>query len=67
MDETRYEQLETKLAFLEDAHEKLEAVVLRQHEEIDALRGLIERLESRLQAALDGQPGAEEHQPPPHY
>lgn len=59
-------ELETRLAFQEDAVKSLEDLAYRQQRRIEALEMQCRRLAARLgelQAALPG-PAAE---PPPHY
>jgi uncharacterized coiled-coil protein SlyX len=64
----RIEQLEFKVAFLEQANAELSGEVYRQHHELEALRAQIMALAGRLEAA---QSQATEYVPgqetPPHY
>lgn len=64
----RLEQLEIKLAFVEQANAQLSEVVFRQQQAIDALREEIHSLAGRL-AASQSQPTAytAEEEKPPHY
>jgi SlyX protein len=62
------EQVETKIAYLEQAMADLSDVVFRQQREIQALEALIEQLRDRFEAAeaQDGPPSLEQERPP-HY
>lgn len=67
--EERLEQLETKVAFLEQANSELSDEVFRRRQEIDALREQLAALTSRLDAA-QAQPAtaySPEDEKPPHY
>lgn len=66
--DARLENLEMKLAYLEQASLELGDVVYRQQQELDALSARMQRLSDRLQALGERDP---EHTPadekPPHY
>lgn len=64
----RLEQLEMKLAFLEQANTELSDELFRQRREIEELRERISTLTGRLEAA-QSQPTAytPEQEKPPHY
>jgi SlyX protein len=64
----RLEQVEIKLAFLEESNAQLSDVVLRQQREIDALTRRLEVLMERL-VAVQQAPTAYtlEDEKPPHY
>ncbi len=67
--EQRLEQLEIKVAFLEQANAELSDEVFRRRQEIEALREQLATLTSRLDAA-QAQPAAAyapEEEKPPHY
>jgi uncharacterized coiled-coil protein SlyX len=67
--EKRLEQLEIKVAFLEQANAELSDEVFRRRQEIDALREQLGTLKSRFEAA-QAQPATEytpEQEKPPHY
>jgi uncharacterized coiled-coil protein SlyX len=67
MDE-RLEQLEIKVAFLEQANAELSDEVFRRRQEIEALREQLAALTSRLDAEV--QPAAApspDDEKPPHY
>jgi SlyX protein len=66
--ETSIEEIETKIAFLERAVGELSDVVIRQQREIQSLKGEVEQLRDRLEAAQaqDGSAGAG-FERPPHY
>jgi SlyX protein len=63
------EQVETKIAFLEQANAELSDVVTRQQRDIDALRDQIAALAARIQALResDATPRTAEDERPPHY
>ena len=64
----RLENVETKLMELENTVSQLNAVIIRQYEEIDRLQLSQERLATRLSemnSNSDGDPSKEP--PPPHY
>jgi SlyX protein len=62
------EQIQTKIAFLEQANADLSDVVFRQQLEIRALGARIKEVSERLAAAMseDGQRSAADERPP-HY
>ncbi|HWL62174.1 MAG TPA: SlyX family protein [Steroidobacteraceae bacterium] len=67
--EDRLEQLETKVAFLEQANSELSDELFRRRQEIEALREQFAALRGRLDAA-QAQPAAPyspEDEKPPHY
>ena len=67
--EERLEQLETKVAFLEQASSELSDEVFRRRQEIEALRAQLVALTGRLDAA-QAQPAAAyapDDERPPHY
>jgi len=69
MSEARFIELETKLAYQEDAATQLSDVVARQQQQIDALetalRALIERVENLKDAG--GEKTSLLDEVPPHY
>lgn len=69
MSEARFIELETKLAYQEDAATQLSDVVARQQQQIDALetalRALIERVEALKDAG--GEKTSLRDEVPPHY
>lgn len=60
------DQLETKVAFLEQANTELSDVVYRQSREIDALRMQLAELVARLDAS-ESAATAPQDERPPHY
>lgn len=62
------EQIETKIAYLEQANAELSDVVFRQQQEIDALRVLIAETSARfMQAQAGATTYTAEEERPPHY
>lgn len=70
MSDVRFIELETKLAYQEDAAHQLSDVVARQQQQIDALeaalRALIERV-NRLNVQESETKGSLADEVPPHY
>ena len=67
-EQSRLEQLETTLAFQEQAIEDLNRTVLAQAAEIAALRRLVANLGERLREIADNPALSEPPEPPPpHY
>ncbi|MGB7301664.1 MAG: SlyX family protein [Burkholderiaceae bacterium] len=65
--ETRLDDLEVKASFTEDALDSLNAVVIRQQKQIQALISEVAELR-RLQATAENSQGANPaHDQPPHY
>lgn len=68
LDEQKLEQLELKIAYLEQANQELSDVVYRQQGELDALRNRFQHLASRIEESAQQQrPYTEEEERPPHY
>lgn len=64
----RIEQLEVKVAFLEEANSQLGDMVYRQQQELEALRARLEDMTSRLEAAQTRMTEyTAEQEKPPHY
>ena len=66
----RLEDLETRVAFQDDAIERLDAVVARQDRDLQRATERLRALEERLRDLAEAQPGAAEpggHEVPPHY
>lgn len=66
--QTTMEQLETKIAWLEQANAELSDELFRQRQQIAALQGRLDHLSNRLEAAQSNPasyPAADEK--PPHY
>jgi len=63
------EELETKIAFLEDANSVLSDIVSRQQRDIDTLRDQLVALAALVQAARDSDatPRTHDDERPPHY
>lgn len=67
-DDSRCEELELKIAYLERANQELSDVIYRQQQSIDQLEARLVRLADRLQA-LEQRPRdhSAEEEAPPHY
>lgn len=59
--------LETRLAFFEDAQQQLSDVIARQEQEIAALRARIGALETQLREAMPSAVTDAGDERPPHY
>lgn len=68
MNEERLVDMETRLAFLEDAQQQLSDVIARQEKEIEALNRRVVALEEQLrEVAPNLIADASDEPPPPHY
>ena len=68
LDAKKFEQLELKIAYLEQANQELSDVVYRQQGELDALRDRLKLLAARIEESAQPQrPYTEEEERPPHY
>lgn len=66
--ENRLIELETRLAFQDHTLQELNAVVVRQQREIDALTRELEMLKAQFKALAPDLVGSRaEEAPPPHY
>lgn len=66
--EARIVELETRLAFQEDAIHHLNQTVADQQRQIDALNKLVEQLKQRLQSLSPSPLESDQPEPPPpHY
>ena len=69
-DSQRFEELESRLAFLDDTVDQLNSVVSRQDEDIRRLQARLSEMTSKLDdlsgAVAEGEPGSQ-HEVPPHY
>lgn len=64
----RLDQIEVKLAFLEQANSELSDVVYRQRQEIEALQRRLDGMTARLEAAQTPPTAwTPEDEKPPHY
>lgn len=61
------EQIQTKIAYLEQANADLSDVVFRQDREIQRLGAKIEAISERLTAAQSDEPSLVSEERPPHY
>lgn len=68
MNEERFVDMETRLAFLEDAQQQLSDVIARQEKEIEALNRRVVALGEQLrEVAPNLIADAADEPPPPHY
>jgi uncharacterized coiled-coil protein SlyX len=68
MNEEALEQIQTKIAFLEQANADLSDVVFRQQLEIHALGARLKEVAERLAAAQsEGRQRSADDERPPHY
>ena len=67
-EDTRFDELELKLAYLERANQELSDVVYRQQQSIDQLEARLGRLADRL-SSLEERPRdySTAEEAPPHY
>ena len=66
--ENRLIELETRLAFQDNALQELNAVVVRQQREIDTLTREIEALKAQIRTLAPEMVGSRaDEAPPPHY
>lgn len=67
-DQQRLEDLESRLAFQEDALEKMSDVMAQQSLEIDRLTRMVKHLNQQLKSiGSDNINAPEDDAPPPHY
>lgn len=67
-DDARLIELETRIAFQEQAQIELSDLVHRQHRELEALRRALAQANADLHSLRDSLPdGASPEPPPPHY
>ncbi len=64
---TSIEQIEIKIAYLEQANAELSDVVYQQRQELESLRAQLSELLRRLDAAQTPMTDAPEDEKPPHY
>jgi SlyX protein len=69
-DAQRFDELESRLAFLDHTVEELNKVVSRQDEDIRRLQARLSEMTNKLDdlsgAVAEGEPGSQ-HEVPPHY
>ena len=68
--ESRIDELESQLAFQEDALEQFNAIVTRQQGQIDELSAQVKHLREQLMDVAEGFQGAQSdpaQEKPPHY
>ncbi len=69
-DSFRIDELESRLAFLDDTVDKLNDVIARQDQEIRIMQQRLSEMVTKLDdlGGAEGQAGvAQQHEPPPHY
>lgn len=67
MSEERLIDVETRIAFLEDAQQQLSDVIARQENEIALLLQRVATLEQQLRQAVPSLVANSDNEPPPHY
>lgn len=67
MSEEKLIDLETRIAFLEDAQQQLSDVMARQENEIAMLLQRVATLEQQLRQAVPSLVTSQDNEPPPHY
>ena len=66
--ETHFADLESRIAFQEDAIEALNQVIINQQKDIDRLERQVQRLEHMMSQGNEGVTGdPSKEPPPPHY
>jgi uncharacterized coiled-coil protein SlyX len=66
--DAKLEQIESKIAYLEQANAELSSVMFRQQQELDALRLLLMEMSARFATAqAQATTWTEEDERPPHY
>ena len=63
----RLENIETKLAYQEQANQTLSDVIFKQQKQIDQLELICQSLIQRVKDLSESEPIALEDNPPPHY
>jgi SlyX protein len=67
MTEERLIDIESRIAFFEDAQQQLSDVIARQEKELERLARRVQELEEQLRQAVPSLVADAGHQPPPHY
>ncbi len=67
MDKERLENIEVKLAHLEQALQQISDEVARQQQQLDAALSRAQRLSNRLEELEGGGTSATDFEKPPHY
>ena len=67
MNESRFTELETRLAFAEDLLETLNQTVFRQQKQLDSLQQQLRLLHQQLQDAQPDEARTPRDEIPPHY
>ncbi len=65
--ETRIEDLEVRIAYLESTLEEVNQVVIKQQDQIDLLLAEIQRHKQQLENGAEFVRPLSEETPPPHY
>ncbi len=65
--ETRIEDLEVRIAYLESTLEEVNQVVIKQQDQIDLLLAEIQRQKQQLENGAEFVRPLSEETPPPHY
>jgi SlyX protein len=68
MDDERLIDIESRIAFFEDAQQQLSGVIARQEKELEHLTRRVQDLEAHLRQVLPSLVGdIDKEPPPPHY
>jgi uncharacterized coiled-coil protein SlyX len=67
MHDESFEQVQSKIAYLERAMAELSDVVFRQHREIQGLEAQLKAVRERLEGAPSEEARSAEQERPPHY
>lgn len=67
MDDERLVDIESRIAFFEDAQQQLSGVIARQEKELERLARRVQELEEQLRQVLPLLVADIGNEPPPHY
>lgn len=67
MNDERLIDIESRIAFFEDAQQQLSGVIARQEKELERLARRVQHLEEQLREVLPSLVADIGNEPPPHY